>query len=72
MSNAILETLQRFAREEMRDVDFESWVYETPELETVLGEARYQRLISANYRDGFVLLALRPEVQGWLDELVAR
>jgi hypothetical protein len=72
MTAAMLETLQRFAKEEMRDVDFESWVYDTPELEGFLGEGRYQRLISADYRDGFVLLALRPEVQGWLDELAAR
>jgi hypothetical protein len=69
MTTAIQEQLGRFARDEMDTADFESWVYDNPELETILGEARYQRLISADYRDGFVLLALRPEVQSWLDEV---
>jgi hypothetical protein len=69
MSQALIEQLRRFATDDLDATTFETWVYDTPDLEGFLGEERYQRLISADYRDGFVLLALRPEVAGWLTTL---
>ncbi|HEY3351695.1 MAG TPA: hypothetical protein VGQ83_00470 [Polyangia bacterium] len=72
MSTTIIDQLRRFANDELDASEFETWVYDTDDLEAFLGEARYQRLISADYRDGFVLLALRPEVGTWIDELAKK
>ena len=67
MADSINTKLYEFITEPVTPLrDFESWVYKTPQLEAILGEANYLKLISINYSDK----AARQQVVQIVDEAV--
>jgi hypothetical protein len=68
MSNADLaQHLWRFVRGDIAILDFEQWVYVTPELEALLGQDRHLELISADYSSSDAQRRLQKQICMWLD-----
>jgi hypothetical protein len=57
------DTIWRFLRGDTSVRDFERWVYETPVLESILGNDLYMRLLAANYADPDTVLRLRSDLE---------
>lgn len=51
----IQQQFWKFLRGDMPTAEFENWIYNTPELETVFDPDSYLSLISSDYRDAHVV-----------------
>jgi hypothetical protein len=60
------DVLWRFVRRDLTAPEFEQWLYQSPELERLLGHERYLELLSADYRDPTVVHATRLHLRSWL------
>ncbi len=64
----IEEKIWQFLRGDLPIVEFEQWVYDTPELEELCGLDLYLELLSVDYRDKYAVDSIKKRLRFWLHE----